>query len=576
MANLWGGTSVPQSAMPPRPRADLSLPLLPPAQESSPTMSKLMRKAMSYPFSQQEVLAEATAQAGEGHDAFSAFSSAARRLAPVDINELIDGARAVEESSKVARAAVYKRVRPDALVIPEEGPSWQQVSLIIATVLVGAGVLGLPFALRQAGWIAIVLIIGATAVAAHTAKMLVWSFNSLNERKGAPGGDVGKGFVETYDQLSEELGGPLAGMLMKALTVLECYGTAVCYVVLHATSWPHILDLPPLVYGVIPAPIASVAVWAILMAPLILVRVRRLAVFGSLGLIAIATLLVVSFVAPALSSQPAPADAACAPLDSSVQDSDDTGDREVIRLEGLGVALGLVLFCFGGHATLPDIYARMTADQRPHFDSAVNVGVFIAGTLYALLGAAGYYYYGGCAADALTLNLMHSSPILGSVATVCVLANTFLSFPNFCAPVVRILTEQLHTADAVASLEADVVPPTEEELYRAGVASKLEAISTKLDAVGAVLAALAPTLASKSALSLPRDALHTLRAPLAMAAGSVTASSSTGSELNDSFRRGTPDPRAGSSRDTLFETMSTRSLLVLFQLAQQLFSSALR
>merc|ERR1711981_180191 len=47
-----------------------------------------------------------------------------------------------------------------------------------------------------------------------------------------------------------------------------------------------------------------------------------------------------------------------------------------------------------------------------------------------------------------------------------------------------------------------------------------------------------------------------------MAAGSVTASSSTGSELNDSFRRGTPDPRAGSSRDTLFETMSTRSLLV--------------
>ena len=38
---------------------DLSLPLLPPAQESSPTMSKLMRKAMSYPFSQQEVLLHA-------------------------------------------------------------------------------------------------------------------------------------------------------------------------------------------------------------------------------------------------------------------------------------------------------------------------------------------------------------------------------------------------------------------------------------------------------------------------------------------------------------------------------------
>ena len=34
-----------------------------------------------------------------------------------------------------------------------------------------------------------------------------------------------------------------------------------------------------------------------------------------------------------------------------------------------------------------------------------------------VLGGVGYYFYGGCSADALTLNLMTSSPTLGTVAT---------------------------------------------------------------------------------------------------------------------------------------------------------------
>ena len=144
---------------------------------------------MSYPFSQQEVLAEASTYASG--DTFQVLSVAARRLAPVSAKELIEGARAVE----AARATVYKRTRAQELVVPDEGPTWRQVAAIIATVLVGAGVLGLPYALRRAGWSAILLIIGATVVASYTAKMLVWSFNELNERKLSPGGDVGKALV---------------------------------------------------------------------------------------------------------------------------------------------------------------------------------------------------------------------------------------------------------------------------------------------------------------------------------------------------------------------------------------------
>ena len=107
-------------------RKDLSAPLLLSVRRD--TSATTVRKAMSYPFSQQEVLAEA--QFESSGSAFEAFSVAAKRLAPVDITELIDGARAVE----AARASGYKRIRPTELIVNSEGTSWQQVAVCMGEV----------------------------------------------------------------------------------------------------------------------------------------------------------------------------------------------------------------------------------------------------------------------------------------------------------------------------------------------------------------------------------------------------------------------------------------------------------
>ena len=505
-------------------RADLSAPLLPSVVRKDGTAIK--HKALSYPFSQAEVLADVRCESGllnEAHShrsALEVFSAAVRRLAP--------GVQALELGTAV-RAAVYQRSRPDELVVPEAGPSWQQVAMIIASVLVGAGVLGLPYAFRMVGWAALPMIVGSTAVAAYTCKMLVWSFNTLNERKrrssgggGGAGAAAKKGFVATYDQLSEEIGGSLAGSAMRALTIVECYGCAVCYVVLHATSWPHVLELPPTLFGGVPAPVVSVGAWALMMAPLMMVKVRHLAIFGPLAIVAIATLVVVAVVAPLLADDPSPDSAQCAPLDSSVSEADAVGARALVRSEGVGVALGLILFCFGGHATLPDIYARMPANQREHFGKAVDVGCATAGALYSLLGAVGYFFYGGCAADALTLNLMHSAPTLGKLATVCVLANTFLTFPNFCAPVVRILSEGLQQLPPPPATASSQVAASRSEAHeRTRLATQLQAIAIKVDAIGEALGALV----SRSKLSLPEGVTHTLHTPLAMSCAAVAVQS---------------------------------------------------
>ena len=86
----------------------------------------------------------------------------------------------------------------------------------------------------------------------------------------------------------------------------------------------------------------------------------------------------------------------------------------------------------------------------------------------------------------------------------------------------RILTEAMHTADAVASLEADVVPPTHEELYRTQVIAQLDAIIAKLDALGSVLA----SLARKASVHVPQSAAAALSSRAQLPADRTKSSSS--------------------------------------------------
>ena len=89
----------------------------------------------------------------------------------------------------------------------------------------------------------------------------------------------------------------------------------------------------------------------------------------------------------------------------------------------------------------------MPAEQRKRFGRSCDVGFALAAGFYCGLATLGYYFFGDCAADSLTLNLMSSSPLLGSMATGCVLLSTFSSISVLCVPVVRICTEAAACGD---------------------------------------------------------------------------------------------------------------------------------
>ena len=175
--------------------------------------------------------------------------------------------------------------------------------------------------------------------------------------------------VESYDDLAESVLGKAGGVMMKVLTVLECYGLAICYVVLHSVNWPPLLNLPTHLssLGGVESRSLSAAIVAACAFPTLLVRPRFFSSLAIVGLAATSSMFFVALVSPALSGLPDADGTPCPRLDSSKPHAGALNlmERSSLQPAGLGIATGISLFAFSGHATFPELYRQMAVDERP-------------------------------------------------------------------------------------------------------------------------------------------------------------------------------------------------------------------
>jgi hypothetical protein len=86
-------------------------------------------------------------------------------------------------------------------------------------------------------------------------------------------------FVANYDDLAEEALGQVGSAAMQVITLIETFGIATCFVVLHSVNWPTLLSLPPTVWGVRAPWVVSILMVACAF-PLTLLKVKYLALFS--------------------------------------------------------------------------------------------------------------------------------------------------------------------------------------------------------------------------------------------------------------------------------------------------------
>lgn len=290
-----------------------------------------------------------------------------------------------------------------------EGSSFVQAVFNVVNVMMGVGILTLPFALKSSGWIGIALLWLMGLICNYTGKALVECAQVVAKRRGLGGAVVG------YEEIAEETFGPIGRLIVSAIIYVELFGTCCLLFILEGDNLFNLLGT-----SVFKNATSYMLAAACVMIPTVwLPSLSALSYLGFLGVSA--TTCTAGAVLYTLLSGNFPVGAV---TDSALWAT-------------LPLVFGIMTFCYSGHGVFPAIQASMK--QPKDFPQVLNVAYAIVAGLCTFIGAAGYYMYGPSAADIIIFNLP-----AGLLATMCccmVLVNPVAKFALTMEPVAAALVK---------------------------------------------------------------------------------------------------------------------------------------
>ena len=286
--------------------------------------------------------------------------------------------------------------------------SFMQCVFNLANILMGVGLLGLPYVLKSAGWIGGLFALTVLAVVAWRTSILIGRelngdprpsnfFDDSPFKTPVQPGSVPSARmyppITSFPDIAKAAFGKTGNLVLSILLYFELFS---CICVFLVTIGDHLHENFPTIQSThLQAITAGVS-----MIPTIFLRTPTLLSYLSM-VGTIATICVVLSVVMA----------AFLEGDISEQVGAKMGVERpfhvVWRSEGLILALGLVAYCFSGHAIVPSIYSSM---ERPQdFERMVTFTFIIVYISCVAVGVAGYYIFGSAVADQITLSLKQNS-----------------------------------------------------------------------------------------------------------------------------------------------------------------------
>ena len=242
-------------------------------------------------------------------------------------------------------------------------------------VLIGIGLLALPLAVRDAGWvIGLVFLTLAALVTQYTAKLLAECLDT-NTANG------------TYGDLAHEAFGNVGRNLVEALFVLELLAANVALVILFADSLNSLL------------PVFSITEWKVFLAvallPLNFVSFKGLSVTSILGIFCCLGITLILFIDGLLTSH-TPGSLMHVAKTYAFPDDWTT----------LPLSFGLFMAPWGGHSVFPAIYKDMRHPQK--YNRALRYTYSFTWGLDTTMATLGYLMFGDFVLDEVTQNLLRS------------------------------------------------------------------------------------------------------------------------------------------------------------------------
>lgn len=279
--------------------------------------------------------------------------------------------------------------------------------------LSGVGLLSIPYALAEGGWLSLVLLLLVAMVCCYTGQLLQTCMGASPDVRGYP--DIGA--------LAFGAKGRFA---VSAFMYAELYLVAIGFLILEGDNLDKLFPGTSLSLGGVLV-LSGKHLFIVLVSIVILPTtwLRNLGVLAYVSASGVLASVVLVF---------------CVLWAAVVDGVGFQGKGTMLNVSGLPTALGLYTFCYCGHAIFPTLCNSMK--EKDKF-SKVLVICFVACTLnYGSMAILGYLMYGDDVESQVTLNLpegKHSSKL----AIYTALINPFSKYALMVTPVATAIEEKL-------------------------------------------------------------------------------------------------------------------------------------
>ncbi|RCI00656.1 hypothetical protein CU098_009610 [Rhizopus stolonifer] len=258
----------------------------------------------------------------------------------------------------------------------------------VVCVVAGTGALGLPYALRQGGWIGLFILCLSCILSIYTGIILIRSRYYDGEKR-----------LSSYQEVATEAFGPIGGWIAFFFTAITLIGVPVLYLLL---SGLNIHNVAQGTSAELTFPIWVIICTAIVAVPFLFFKslneVALLSCFGMLSTVAV--ILIV--------------------LGVSVREASNQVDihHDSVIWNMFPIALSSIVFSFGGNPVYAHIEAGMR--RRKDWNMVVAAGLTFCVIIYFLVTVPGYYVYGITAKSPIYGSLPSGGPKTASIIIITI------------------------------------------------------------------------------------------------------------------------------------------------------------
>lgn len=270
----------------------------------------------------------------------------------------------------------------------------------VTNVIQGMGILGIPYAVKEGGLLAVVSIFIVAVFCDISGILLVDCLYEISPRS-----KLRKRVRESYLEVGDAVWPGVGGKVVNVVQTIEMYSAAVLYLILLTKMFSQITAkyLP-----------LGVNEWAVVCSLAVLpsVFIRRLSLVAWMSMMAVFSLMSALMVMISY----------CIVLNNKW-----TWDNiPSFNINTFPVGFGIVTFSFCAHALFPGIEGSMK--EPKHFNNMMHVSFFISAVVKMLFGIFAVLTFGHLTNQVFTVNLEENIGY-DMAATVLVAMNVFFSFP---------------------------------------------------------------------------------------------------------------------------------------------------